>query len=544
MRIHLYFLAFFCLLVNEIGISQVTDPAIYQQIDELLFKEERGNKPGYIVTIVQNDSVIYQRSTGMINVRKKIPIDDHSRFAIASVSKQFTALAIQFLVEEGKISLEDDVHKYIPELPRYPFVIRVKHLLSHTSGIRDHITILGWENNQLSHFYHFDGMLNVLKNYCWTSFPAGENFAYSNTGYMLLALIVQRVSDQPFEEFMQERIFQPLHMIETEFSFRRKGEEYNHSTPYKYLKGSKRFVGSKIREVNALGATGVYTTVSDLLKWDKNFYHHSIGSDETYYRLEEIDTLNDGSELYYNNGLKHRFVGDFRVIEHSGGWANYNIQYTRIPDLHTSIIVACNNAFDYPVEMAEEILDLIIPERYTPDPESSINQEVTGLPSGIYLSDNMILKKVQSINGKLAISDGLPGEHPPYYFVPNESGTYYDKEFMLFEPRDSSFLWMGGTYFNTPKKYTLLREDLSIDHSISEGKYINCELGHIRVKYNSYNESYTLIGSLIKRIKFKSIAPLTYYSKKKDCMIHFIDSYTFNLGNKRVFDLEFKQIDK
>lgn len=540
-----YFLAVVFALNNFIAWLQPSEIKDFtHKIDSTLFPELRANKPGYIVTVLQDDSIVYNRATGMINVQKKIPFDLNSKIGIASLSKQFTAFAIQMLIDEGKIGLTDEIHKYIPELPKYPFSVQIKHLLSHTSGIRDHLTILNWENNQLSHFYQFDGMLSELKNYCWTSFPAGENFAYSNTGYMLLALIIERVSGIPFERYMKENVFDPLHMSNTEFSFRRKGDEYDHSTPYSYNKRSKHFKKPRIREVNALGATGIYTTMNDLIKWDKNFYNHKIGNEAIFTRMLETDTLNDGSDLYYNNGLKHRFIGDHPIIEHSGGWANYNIQYTQIPDLHTTIIVACNNALDYPIEMAEKVLDIIIPERFTIDKKDEISLDEAHLKEGFYLSPNMVLRVVSENNNVMSISDPINKEQRTYQFAPDGNDGYFDNDFMLMRHADSGFIWNGGTYFNTPKVYNHLSEELTINYDESEGKYINCELGTIRVKHRAYSDSYILIGSLIKRIKFKNVAPLTYYSKSKECMIHFIDSYTFNLGNQRVFDLEFKRISK
>lgn len=533
------------MLTAYVSLSQPSEISDFSLVvDSLLFPEERTNKPGYIVTVIENDSVVYNRSTGLINVGKKIPIDATSTFGIASLSKQFTGLAIQLLIEEGKIRLTDDIHKYIPELPKYPSTVQIKHLLSHTSGIRDHLTILNWENNQLSHFYHFDGMLSELKNYCWTSFPAGENFAYSNTGYMLLALVIERVSGKSFEEYMKQVIFEPLEMSQTEFSFRRKGEEYNHSTPYAYNKNSKHFKKPKIREVNALGATGIYTTINDLVKWNSNLYHHKVGKQEVYNRMFEIDTLNDSREVYYNNGLKHRFVGDYRIIEHSGGWANYNIQFMTIPDKHTTIIVACNNGLDYPIEMAEIVLDILIPERYTIRKEEEISLEEVKLEVGYYLSTNMVLRYLDNQSGSMTISDPINPDHRKFNFAPDGSSGFFDNDFLPMHIVDSSFIWSGGTYFNTPKKYVHLPIESTIDKGQSSGKYLNCELGAIRVKYRAYNDTYVLIGSMIKRIIFKNVAPLTYFSKKKDCMIHFVDSYTFNLGNQRVFDLEFKRISK
>ncbi len=536
---------FFLLLLFLPGFvfSQSLSAEKIAAIDSTLFPVERLKKPGYIVTILQDNHIVYNRATGYINIRKRLPFTIDSRVALASVSKQFTAMGIHLLEQEGKLSLNDEVHKYIPELPKYAAPILIKHLLSHTSGIRDHITIRGWENNQQSHIYHFNGTLDVLKNYCWTSFLAGEDFAYSNTGYVLLALIIERVSGQPFEKFMEKRIFDPLDMTSTEFSFRRKGEEYGHSTAYAYNAKRKQFRMFKIREVNALGATGIYTTVSDMIKWDRNFTHPIVGNAELIGEMQLSDTLNNGMSVHYNNGLKHRTEHGLQIIEHSGGWANYNIQYVRIPEMQMAFIIATNNEFDYPIGMGEQLLDILLPDE-TRELSAPITFESTGLREGYYLSDNMTLRQVINDHGifKLRIPEKDHEKLFTIHSLPKDS-CYQDNEFHLFCPGNNSFLWYGGTYFNTPRVYELMTSDQDFDYKATSGRYANCEMGGIRLKYHPLKDDYLMIGSLIKRIRLKKVTDGLYESKKKGFKIRFVDPYTFLLGNNRVFGLEFKRVE-
>lgn len=508
-----------------------------------MFPDERGKKPGYIVTIVQNDSLVYNRATGYINVGKEIPFTADSRIAIASLSKQFTALGLHLLMQEGKISLDDDVHKYIPELPKYPRPMLIRHLLSHTSGVRDHITILGWENNQQSHFYDFQGTVDALKKYCWTSFPSGEDFAYSNTGYVLLALIIERVSGQEFESFMKQRIFDPLHMDYTEFSFKRKGEEYGHSTAYNYNVKREQFRIFKYRESNALGATGIYTTVNDLLEWDRNFTTATVGGEKLLRFIQQSDTLNNGQSVNYHNGIKHYRKEGFEIVEHSGGWAHYNVEYIRVPALGLSIIIAANNEFDYPIEMGERLLKLLLPKKNQPLPYPPASAQNCALQNGLYLADNMSLREIITRNDSLFVK--IRGVHDdlfiPLYYNP-EKRVVQDAEGFEVHIGSESFEWSGGSYFNTPRTFHQLHADTSFNYEATAGRYINCEMGSVRLKYKKMSDRFVMIGSLIKRVRLDKVYDKLYEAKKHDFKLIFIDQYTYLIGNSRVFGLEFKRI--
>lgn len=523
--------------------GQQLSPDETARIDAEIFTVERLKKPGYIVTVLKKDHIVYNRATGYINVRKRIPITIDSRIALASISKQFTAMGILLLEQEGKLSLYDDIHKYIPELPSYPRPVLLHHLLSHTSGIRDHFEILGWENNVQPHHYHYDGMINVLRNYCWTSFPSGDDFAYSNTGYMLLACIIERVSGQSYEEFMQERIFEPLDMTSTEASFRRKGEEYGHSIAYDYKAKRKRFVPHKFREYNAMGATGIYTTVSNLIKWNHNFIEPLVGNPELIARMETSASLSNGKSVNYNNGIIHRLVNGKEILEHSGGWANYNIQYIRVPEMELTIIVASNNEFDYPIEIGSNVLEIFLPEQNAPEQEP-VKPESIGILEGTYVSDNMTLRKVQHVDHQFTISwNAYGGDKKTHLFEGASENCFTDSEGFELCIEENGFVYSNGGYFNTPVHYSLQKEHPDFDFAEATGRYANCEMGTVHLKYNKVSGNYKLIGSLIKRIRLEKVYGQVFESKKHGFKIHFIDQYTFQIGNSRVFGLEFKKTD-
>lgn len=521
--------------------AQYDEPEIFAaRMDSLFFTDSRGKHPGFSILIVKDGKTVYNRSTGLANVRKEIPVSSETVFALASVSKQFTALGILLLEEEGKLKTTDDVRKYIPELPEYPYPIQIKHLLSHTSGIRDHIMMLDWEDDQKPHYYTFAGTLEALQRFNGLSFAPGEDFAYSNTGYELLAMIIERVSGKKFEQYMQEVIFKPLGMEHSEFSFRRKHEEYNYSCPYNYLEKNKTFRKQKLSEVNAMGATGVYTTLNDFVKWDQNFTNHTVGSENVHEKMNTPGILNSGESVNYNNGLKHRLFKGYKLIEHSGGWAHYNFNYTRIPELNMSVIIGSNNEYDYPIGMNEKILHVLIPENRMDEPKPETDNFT--LTAGTYLSSDFTLRRIK-LEGKNPIIQGphLYGAKK-YRILDSSTSCFADSVHYSICPDEDlkGFAWSGGSYFNTPKNFRQYVSEIR-DYANCSGKYTNPELGKLKIKYKAKSKKLILIRSIAKHIKLEEIEPGLFKAGRAGYSVLFMDSETISLGNDWVFNVLYKK---
>lgn len=529
-------------LVGCHAFAQPDSEKLINTMDSLFFKEDGNKRPGYSVAILKDNAVIYQRSIGQINVEKRIDFDENSIFAIASCSKQFTAFGVLLLEQEGKLKLTDDIRKYIPELPVYEKPILIKHLLSHTSGIRDHITMLEWENSQNIHSLDFWGAVWGLEYYNCSSFDPGEDFAYTNTGYVLLGFIAERVSGKPFEAFMKESIFDPLEMNNTEFSTKRKYKEYGFSRPYNYNWKSKKFQTKWLNESNATGAVGIYTTMSDYAKWDQNFTTMTIGNKAMFERYLSSDTLNNGMSVNYNFGLKSRTFRGFDIIEHSGGWAFYNFQHTRIPELGLSIIISTNNEFDYPIGMVEKYLKEIIPNDRVPSFERRdliVNSNI----EGIYRSDDFTTRTIKNRDGRIYISGkGLYGakEFELYSLAKNEFVDSTGSR-LYFNPEESSFQWSGGGYFNSPKKFYSI-DTAAIDLQKLSGRFSSDELGSIKIKYNRRRRTIRLKSSftgvyLPKRLKIEEITGSRINLSNVDFSIIVKDENTLILGNSWVFNV-------
>lgn len=519
--------------------SQIDATHIGEKMDSLFFQEDRSKEPGYSVAIVKNDSVIYQRSIGLINVEKRIAFDENSVFAIASCTKQFTAFGILLLEHEGKLKLDDDVRKYIPELPDFGATVKLKHLLSHTSGIRDHLIVLDWKNKQSFKDYTFKGTIRGLQHFSGLCFQPGENFAYSNTGYVLLAMVIERVSEKTINEFMHERIFDPLQMNNTEFRYKRDYRNIGCSRPYNYDWKKADFITYRFKEVNAMGAVGIYTTINDFIKWDQNFRSMSVGNNAIFEKFLQSDTLNNGLIINYNHGLKERFVKGYHVVEHSGGWAFYNCQYTQIPELGLSIIIAANNEFDYPIGMAETFINAILPnDRILKNPSEELSKSTA--QTRYYLSDQFILRAVEfDENGNAnSIRNASGSKRYPMYIDSN--GGMMDStgnEFVWLDRKDS-FQWSGGGYFNVPTVFRALDQPKN-DFKEINGKFENAEFGTLRIRFNQRKEKLIIKSSFGRNPKMREMYSNYCDLDGVDYDLLIQDHDTLIIGNSIVFNLVF-----
>jgi CubicO group peptidase (beta-lactamase class C family) len=298
--------------------------------------------PGCAVGVSLNDEPILTKAYGMADLEHDVPIRPDTIFEAGSVSKQFTAMAVLLLAQQGKLSLEDNVRKYIPELSDYGTPITIRHLLNHTSGLRDWGSleaIAGWPRTTRA--YKPEHVLEILSRQKSLNYTPGAEYSYTNSGYNLAAMIVARVGGQSLADFTHDRIFQPLGMTSTSWrdDFRRIVK--NRAIAYQQS-------GSTIRQLmpfeDVYGNGGLLTTVGDLLKWNRNFTTAQIGGKELVAQQQVQSKLTDGRTIAYALGL---FVQDYRglhEISHSGTTAAYNAWLGRYPDQHLSVAVLCNSS--------------------------------------------------------------------------------------------------------------------------------------------------------------------------------------------------------
>jgi CubicO group peptidase (beta-lactamase class C family) len=263
-------------------------------------------------------------------------------FEAGSVSKQFTATAILLLAQAGKLKLDDPVRDYVPELPDYGAPeITLRHLLHHTSGLRDWGTVTyaaGWPRGSRVHTHAH--VLDVVSRQKSLNFPPGSEYSYSNTGYNLLAIIVERVSGKTFAQYTRDVIFEPLGMMHTQWR-----DDYTRIVKGRAVAYSKAPDGFHMQMPfeNVYGNGGLLTTVGDLLKWNRNFTTERVGGKALITELQRRGRLSDGLEISYARGLVVSRYRNLPEVSHSGSTAGYRAFLTRFPDQALSVAVLCND---------------------------------------------------------------------------------------------------------------------------------------------------------------------------------------------------------
>jgi CubicO group peptidase (beta-lactamase class C family) len=337
------------------------DPALAARVDSVFVGFAAPGSPGCALGIMRDGRLVYAKGYGLANLELGVPITPATVFDLGSVSKQFTALAIVLLAQDGKLSLDDEVQKYLPEIPRYERPVTVRHLLHHTSGIRDYIDLLFWSGVQEESVTGDREALEILSRQRAANFTAGAEHLYSNSGYFLLSQIVKRASGRSLREFAAERIFNPLGMRHTFFLD-------NHAEIVPGKAGSYAPAGrARDRFQLALanweqtGDGGVQTSVEDLLLWDRNFSSGVVGGATAIRELETPGVLNDGKAIVYALGLvvdsSYRGV---RRVSHGGAWAGFRAFLTRFPQQRVSLSTLCNVANANPSQLALRVADLLL----------------------------------------------------------------------------------------------------------------------------------------------------------------------------------------
>lgn len=376
-----------CALIFQhvVGFGQSGSPE--QQVDQIFAELNNPGVPGASVAIVKDGKIIFKKGYGLANLEYNIPNSSSTVFHIASVSKQVTAFAVLLLENQGKLSLDDDIRKYIPEIPDYGKNITLKQLMTHTSGMRDQwelLTMGGW---RLDDVITTDQILNMVSRQKELNFNPGDEHMYSNTGYTLLAEIVSRVSGQSFPSFTKDYIFKPLNMNNT--LFYDDHEKIVKNRAYSYHPDGKDYKKSVLNYANA-GATSLFTTVEDMSLWATNFEHPAVGNKTIIQKMNERGILNNGDTISYALGQEIGVYNGLKWICHGGGDAGYRSFLSRFPDQHFSIIVFSNNAAFDAGGTAIKIADIYLKDSFTAETPGESGAEAKA--SSGFTSDEELLK--------------------------------------------------------------------------------------------------------------------------------------------------------
>jgi CubicO group peptidase (beta-lactamase class C family) len=333
-----------------------------------VFAKYTSSTPGCAVGVATDGTPVLTGGYGSADLEHDVAITPETIFEAGSVSKQFTAAAVLLLAREGRLSLDDPVRKYVPEVPDFGTPLLIRHMLNHTSGLRDWgsvASIAGWPRMTRVHTHAH--VLEIVSHQNALNFTPGTRWSYSNTGFNLAAIIVQRVSGTPFPEFTKTRLFQPLGMTHTSWR-----DDYTRIVKSRAMAYTEDRASGAFRTdmpfENVYGNGGLLTTVGDLLKWNENFVTPVVGNASFVAEEQQAGKFSDGRTHGYALGL---FVGKYkglREVNHSGSTAGYSAFLTRFPDQHLSVAVLCNVDTARATQYAHDVADLYLGDRLKPVP--------------------------------------------------------------------------------------------------------------------------------------------------------------------------------
>jgi CubicO group peptidase (beta-lactamase class C family) len=340
------------------------------RVDRIMAEFARSDGPGCAVGVSRDGELLLAKGYGLANLDHGVPNGPDTVFDVGSVSKQFTAAAIRLLAEQGRLSLDDPLRLHVPELPDYGAPLTLRHLIHHTSGVRDYLELQGLAGMPAHDVYHLDDLLTLIARQRELNFTPGDQHLYSNSGYILLAIVAERVTGEPLGEFLRERIFEPLGMERS----------FVYDDPTRVIPG--RATGYAPRPGGgyavdhyynfALPGDGqIYTTLGDLARWDRAFSRGGVGEPGFMQRLLEPGRLNDGTLLDYAFGLR---LGEHRglaTIRHGGSWGGFRAHFLRYPGPNLAVSCLCNDARAEPEDLAEAVAGVFLEDAMQPVAEAA-----------------------------------------------------------------------------------------------------------------------------------------------------------------------------
>jgi CubicO group peptidase (beta-lactamase class C family) len=328
------------------------------RVDRIFARWNTERTPGCAVAAGVDGRTVLARAYGMAELEHGVPNRPGTVFEAGSVAKQFTAAAVVLLALDGRLSLQDDVRRYIPELPDYGTPITIRRLIDHTSGLRDWgsvAEIAGWGRGERTHSH--EHVLDILARQRALNYAPGEAYSYTNSGYNLLAILVERVSGIPFAEFSRQRIFEPLGLADTRWRDDYRRLVPNRATAYAG-RGDTFVIDRPIEHVHGNG--GLLTTVADLLRWDRALAAGELGGPEFVRLMHEQGVLTDGSVIDYAAGVQIGTRRGVREVSHTGATSGYRAFLGRYPDQGLSVALLCNAGTVNPGAVGGEVVDVFL----------------------------------------------------------------------------------------------------------------------------------------------------------------------------------------
>lgn len=399
------------LLFCGLASAQNLTPAEIKDINGIFSDYDKPGSPGCALGVYRNGSIAYAHGYGMASLELGVPITPQTVFDIGSTSKQFTAFSILLLQQQGKLSIDDDIRKFMPEIPDYGHRITLHHLMTHTSGMRDYAGLFDLAGVPEQNLTNDQDAIDLIVRQKALNFNPGEEWDYSNTGFFLLSQVVKRVTGKTLRDFDQENIFTPLGMTSTQIFNDHALVIPHRATGYSYDKERKAF-GVEMSNFEQTGDGSVQTSVEDLQRWDENFYTAKLGGPDLIKQMQVVGKLNNGEEHAYAAGLEITKYRGQAAVRHGGAWAGYRAELLRFPQQHTSIAVLCNVAQSVPQSRADRVADILLSNVLAPLPAKQGNQGAITLSSeqmrqyaGVYKDEKDQYQRVELKDRKLWLAN-------------------------------------------------------------------------------------------------------------------------------------------
>lgn len=364
------------LLALAVGCAAPVDGPLTATIPEVdaVFAAYDDQTPGCALGVIRDGEFIYRRGYGLANLEHSVPISAETVFRIASVSKQFTAMIVLLLEQDGLLSLDDAVGRWIPQLRDFGDRVTLRQLVHHTSGVRDYLTLMALAGYREADYYAAPDLMAMLARQRDLNFRPGAEFLYSNSGYFLLGEVVQRATGKSLAGVAEERLFAPLGMGETHFH-----DDPERLVPNRASGYAAADDGFTISMTNLpiVGDGGVFTTVNDLLAWDRNYYDNHLGSGapELITRWLQPGTLDSGEPIAYSAGITDSTYRGLQLVSHSGGFVGFRANILRFPEQRFTIIVLCNTSTANPSALGRSVADVLIADQLGRRPSEPVAAE-------------------------------------------------------------------------------------------------------------------------------------------------------------------------
>ena len=365
------------------GCNQSPDPGgLPPAVDAVFADYAAADGPGCSVGVIQDGQLIGAQGYGMANLDHGIPNGPSTVFRMASVSKQVTAGAIALLAVRGDLDLDAPVRRYLPNFPDYPDPPTVRHLVHHTSGVRDYVGLMRLAGNRDEDFYTNSEVLAAINRQRGLNFQPGAEYLYSNAGYFLLGQIVAGVSGQSLREFAETHFFAPLGMTDTHFH-----DDHNEIVARRAIGYSPAEDGFRIHvtTLDMVGDGGLFTSVEDWVAWDRNLETGAVGGGSDWVALmHQRGVLNSGDTIPYAFGISHGEHRGLATVGHGGAWVGYRTAMTRYPETGYSFVALCNRSRINPTRLIAATAEVYLEDRMAPveDPGEPEERTTAATPAG------------------------------------------------------------------------------------------------------------------------------------------------------------------